>query len=137
MFQATFVIIFIISILLLGPSLSPIIAEKNEDDNKEENKPKEYCKDYGGEWDDDREKCEIEDEEERTYYEDDVCDDEDAETTNIDMCSSEDLKFGQAFAEKYNKENCENHNGEWKDSECDFYENQMQEGWEIDEDNFY
>jgi hypothetical protein len=42
-----------------------------------------------------------------------------------------------SFAEKYNKENCEEHNGEWIDGECDFYENQMKEGWEVDEDNFY
>jgi hypothetical protein len=42
-----------------------------------------------------------------------------------------------AFAEKYNKENCEDNNGEWIDGECDFYENQMKEGWEVDEDNFY
>ena len=42
-----------------------------------------------------------------------------------------------AFAEKYNKENCEDNNGEWIDGECDFYEYQMKEGWEVDEDNFY
>ncbi len=44
---------------------------------------------------------------------------------------------GKAFAEKYNKENCEDYNGEWIDGECDFYENQMKEGWEVNEDNFY
>jgi len=60
-----------------------------------------------------------------------------AETTNIEICSSEDLILGEAFAEKYNKENCENHNGEWVDGECDFYENQMKKGWEVHEDNFY
>ena len=42
-----------------------------------------------------------------------------------------------SFAEKYNKENCEGNNGEWIDGECDFYENQMKSGWEVDEDNFY
>ena len=75
MFHTNYLILFTISVLLLGHSVNTIIAEKNDDDNKEENKPKEYCKDYGGEWNDDKEKCEIEDEEERTYYEDDVCDD--------------------------------------------------------------
>jgi hypothetical protein len=60
-----------------------------------------------------------------------------AETTTIEICSSADLILGEAFAEKYNKENCENHNGEWIDGECDFYENQLKEGWEVDEDNFY
>ena len=77
MFRATYLILFTISILLLGPSINTIIADKNNDDNKEENKPKEYCKEYEGEWDDNKEKCEIEDEDERTYYEDDVCDDPD------------------------------------------------------------
>ncbi len=42
-----------------------------------------------------------------------------------------------SFAEKYNKENCEEHNGEWIDGECDFYENQMKKGWEVDEQEFY
>jgi len=74
MFQTTHILLFTISIILLGHSVNTIFAEKN-DDNKEQNKPKEYCKDYGGEWNDDKEKCEIEDDEERTYYEDDVCDD--------------------------------------------------------------
>jgi hypothetical protein len=76
-------------------------------------------------------------EDEKAVLEDDLCDDEDAETINIDICSSEDLTLGQAFAEKYNKENCEEHNGEWVEDECDFYENQMKEGLEIDENNFY
>ena len=35
------------------------------------------------------------------------------------------------------RENCENHNGEWVDGECDFYENQMKKDWEVDEENFY
>lgn len=69
MFHATYLILFTISILLLGPLVNIIFAEKND------NKPKEYCKDYEGKWNDDKEKCEIEDDEERTYYEDDVCDD--------------------------------------------------------------
>jgi len=75
MFQTTYLILFTISILLLGPSVNTIFADKNN--NKEENKPKEFCKDYGGEWNEGKEKCEIEDDEERTYYEDDVCDDPD------------------------------------------------------------
>ena len=75
--------------------------------------------------------------EEIAAKEDALCDNEDAETTNIEICSSQDLILVEAFAEKYNKENCENHNGEWIDGKCDFYENQMKEGWEVDEDNFY
>ena len=79
----------------------------------------------------------VEKTEEKAAEEDALCDDEDAETTSIPLCKSHDLTLGQAFAEKYNKENCEDHNGEWIDGECDFYENQMKEGWEVDEDNFY
>ena len=115
---------------------------------------KELCKENGGEWEDgtcdfktdDEDKADqfMEDvvkieefEEEKAALEDALCDDEDAETTNIPLCKSNDLALGQAFAEKYNKENCEDNNGEWIDGECDFYENQMKEGWEVDEDNFY
>jgi hypothetical protein len=35
------------------------------------------------------------------------------------------------------KELCKENGGEWEDGECDIYENQMKEGWEVDEDNFY
>lgn len=44
-------------------------------------------------------------EEERAAKEDVLCDDEDAETTNIEICSSQDLTLDEVFAEKYNKEN--------------------------------
>jgi hypothetical protein len=47
------------------------------------------------------------------------------------------LYIARSIKEKYNKENCENHNREWIGGECHFYENQMKEGWEVDEDNFY
>jgi hypothetical protein len=39
--------------------------------------------------------------------------------------------------DEYNKENCEDNNGEWIEDECDFFEHQMKEGWEADEDRFY
>jgi hypothetical protein len=39
--------------------------------------------------------------------------------------------------DEYNKENCEDNNGEWTEGECDFFEHQMKEGWEADEDRFY
>ena len=78
---------------------------------------KDLCKENGGEWEDgacdfktddedkadqfmkDVEKIE-EFEDEKAALEDDLCDDEDAETTNIEICSSEDLILGEAFAEK-------------------------------------
>ncbi len=77
MFQKIHLLFFIMSITLIGPSVNTIFADKDDDNSKEENKPKEYCKDYGGEWNNNKAKCEIEDDEERTYYEDDVCDDPD------------------------------------------------------------
>ena len=115
---------------------------------------KELCKENGGEWEDgecdfktdekdkaDKFSDEVDKirtyEEERAAEEDALCDDEDAETTNMPLCKSNDLRLEEAFAEKYNKENCEDNNGEWIDGECDFYENQMKEGWEVDEENFY
>ncbi len=46
--------------------------------------------------------------------------------------------YPTAYAGKdYKKELCKENSGEWIDGECDFYENQMKEGWEEDEDNFY
>jgi hypothetical protein len=49
---------------------------------------KKYCE-YSGKWDDDKKECKINDEEERTFYEDAVCDNEDADTTNVKMCMSD------------------------------------------------
>ena len=86
-----------------------------------EDSDKSLCKKNGGEWKgnvcdfntDDEDKADrfMEEsekvrgfQEERADEEDALCDDEDAETTNIEMCSS-DLTLGKAFAEKYNKEN--------------------------------
>src|SRR5688572_7681319 len=88
---------------------------------------KELCKEYGGEWEDSACDFKADDEdkadhfsdevdkiraieEERAAEEDALCYDEDAETTNIPICKSDDLMLGQAFAEKYNKENCEDNN---------------------------
>jgi hypothetical protein len=117
---------------------------------------KELCKENDGNWKDGRCDFKTDDEdkvdqfsdevdkirafeEERTAEEDALCDDEDAETTNIPLCKSDDLTLGQAFAEKYNKENCEDNNGKWDDGECNFYGEKSYEntGWEVDEDNFY
>ena len=109
---------------------------------------KELCKENGGEWEDGG-ACDFkaDDEDKADQFSDEVdkirafeeerAAEEDAETTNIPLCKSDDLMLGQTYAEKYNKENCEEHNGEWIDGECDFYENQMKEGWEVDEDNLY
>lgn len=49
-----------------------------------ENKAKELCPDYNGEWNDDKNKCEIDDDDDRTEYEDALCDDpEDSEKYKI------------------------------------------------------
>jgi len=62
--------VLVVSIVMSASLISDVHAGKQD-------KPKEYCKDYGGEWNDKKGECEIEDDEERTYYEDDVCDDPD------------------------------------------------------------
>jgi hypothetical protein len=55
----------------------------------------------------------------------------------ISITEHQPTAYGGKDSEKYNKENCEEHNGEWIKDECDFYENQMKEGWEVDEQEFY
>ncbi len=100
---------------------------------------KELCKDNGGDWEDgqcdfatdDEDKADkFSDEgdkirafeEERAAEEDALCDDEDAETTNIELCKSDDLTLGEAFAskeDKYDKKDCEADQGKWEDGECD------------------
>ncbi|HJT85166.1 MAG TPA: hypothetical protein VJ697_11855 [Nitrososphaeraceae archaeon] len=54
----------------------------------EEGPEKKYCEN-SWKWDDDKKECKINDEEERTFYEDAVCDSEDADTTNVKMCMSD------------------------------------------------
>jgi hypothetical protein len=109
---------------------------------------KELCKENGGEWEDgacdfkadnedkadefleDVQKIE-EFEDEKAALEDALRDDEDAETTYIPLCKSNDLTLGEAFAEKYNEKNCEKYNGKWEDDECEFF---GPKGWEVNED---
>ena len=49
-----------------------VIANSETQKVLAENKAKEYCSDYGGEWDND--KCKIEDKEDKSDYEDAICD---------------------------------------------------------------
>jgi hypothetical protein len=145
-------LILIMTILTLLSIIS--ITESKTTAYAEEDTKKELCKENGGKWEggacdfktDNEDKADqfienvekIENfEEEKAALEDALCDDEDAKTTNIKICSSQDLTVDEALAEKYNKENCKDYNGEWIDGECDFYENQMKEGWEVDEQEFY
>lgn len=51
-----------------------------------EDKPKQYCEDYGGEWSVKKDRYEIENEKERTYFEDDVCDDPDDSLRYPNVC---------------------------------------------------
>ena len=117
---------------------------------------KELCKENGGEWEDgacdfkadDEDKADqfsdeqtkIEKfEEERAAEEDALCDDEDAETTNIELCKSDDLTLGEVFAsreadpydeeayEDQAKEVCNSYEGaNWEEGECKF--NDSEEG---------
>ena len=117
---------------------------------------KELCKENGGQWEDgacdfkadDEDKADqfMEDsdklkkfDEEVAAEEDALCDDEDAETTNIPLCKSDDITLGEAFASSnrdYNKESCEDYYGEWEDGECKF-RSESGGGWDANEDFFY
>lgn len=110
---------------------------------------KDLCEDNGGNWKDGRCDFKTDDEDKADKYTDDVikvrefeeekaaeedalCDDEDAETTNIPLCKSNDVILGEAFAkekksaEETEKEICEKYGGEdsehveWDDGECKF-----------------
>ena len=96
---------------------------------------KELSKENGGQWEDGASDFKADDEdkvdqfmedsdklkkfdEEVAAEEDALCDDEDAETTNIELCKSDDITLGEAFASSnrdYNKEDCEDYYGEWED----------------------
>ena len=114
---------------------------------------KELCTENGGEWEDGACDFKTDDEDkadqfsdefdkirafekERAAEEDALCDDEDAETTNIELCKSDDITLGEAFASSnrdYNKESCKDYYGEWEDGECKFRTGD----WEANEDFFY
>ena len=66
--------------------------------------------------------------EEKAADEDAICDDEDADTTDIKLCMSD--RRQQQAAHNYDKESCEQVNGDWnkkKNSGCTFYEDEQQD----------
>jgi hypothetical protein len=77
---------------------------------KDEQKQKKYCANSGN-WEDGE--CKIDDVEEKTAYEDAVCDNEDADTTNIKMCMSEEREHHYVDV-KIEKEVCKDEGFEWK-----------------------
>ncbi len=116
---------------------------------------KDLCQDYGGDWEgvacdfetDDEDNADKftdelqkldEFEDDKAALEDDLCDDEDAEETNIDICQSATLAFASTDSEEdedekednqpntkeedeqFAKELCESetYKGEWKNGEC-------------------
>ena len=87
-------------------------------DREEYDKLVKYCEN-SGEWSDEQLKCIIEDEEERTYFEDAVCDDGSTKACQL----SQNLILGEAFASSASEEeeHCEDNGGEWskEDKECD------------------
>ena len=50
-----------------------------------ENKAKELCPYYNGEWNDDKNQCEIDDDDERTEYEDALCDNQE-DSKKYEIC---------------------------------------------------
>jgi hypothetical protein len=66
--------------------------------------------------------------EEKAAKEDAICDNEDADTTDIKLCMSASRQ--QQAAHNYDKESCEQVNGDWnkkKGSGCTFYEDEQQD----------
>jgi hypothetical protein len=66
--------------------------------------------------------------EEKAAKEDAICDNEDADTTSIELCMSD--RRQQQAAHNYDKESCEQVNGDWnkkKGSGCTFYEDEQQD----------
>jgi hypothetical protein len=102
----------ILSLITIIEAPSTVYAGKDSE--------KELCKENDVEWEDgvcdfktdDEDKADQfteyvekikEFEEEKAAIEDALCDDEDAETTNIEICSSQDFTLGEAFAENTTK----------------------------------
>ena len=56
--------------------------------------------------------------------EDDICYNEDADSTNIKICMS-DEREQQKEDQKIGKEECKDVNGDWKNNECTFYEDEQ------------
>ena len=71
---------------------------------------------------------EREEAEEKAAQEDAICDNEDADTTDIKLCMSD--RRQQQLEHNYDKESCEQVNGDWnkkKGSGCTFYEDEQQD----------
>ena len=89
-----------------------------------------YCEN-SGEWSDEEVKCIIEDEEERTYFEDAICDDGPTK-----LCQISQNLILEAFASSnrdYNEESCEDYYGDWEKGVCKFRDGD----WAANEDFFY
>jgi hypothetical protein len=70
----------------------------------------------------------VEKAEEKAAKEDAICDNEDADTTDIKLCMSEERLDQSAF--KIDKDECEEANGEWKKDRCTYYEDEQAEAEE-------
>jgi hypothetical protein len=66
----------------------------------------------------------VERQEEKAAQEDALCDDEDADTTDVKKCMSEDRLQQAAF--NIDKEECKEANGDWKNGKCTYYEDEQQ-----------
>ena len=62
--------LFIIIIIIISFAILPMI---NVEGGEKYNLPEKACPNYGGEWNDKKEICKVEDDEEKAAYEDYVC----------------------------------------------------------------
>ena len=69
---------------------------------------------------------------EAAAIEDDICDDEDADTTDVKSCMSQVRKH--QVENNIDKEECKEVNGDWKNGGCTFYEDEQEQEEQQEED---
>jgi hypothetical protein len=128
MIKASVSIIMIMTMMTASIFATSIIYKEAKGDKDEE-----ICSNYDGEWNDNKNKCEIEDNEERADYEDALCDDPKA-SEKFEACQEEkkqghEEKDGddddkketkKSHDEEELKEVCDKYGdkAEWDDGEC-------------------
>lgn len=75
----------LIIMIIISFAILPMI---NVEGKEKYNLPKKACPNYGGEWNDKKEICQIEDDEEKTAYEDYVCEEPEDSDRYPKICKS-------------------------------------------------
>jgi hypothetical protein len=80
------IVLAIIALFLTEMIASPVVGEH------EVPQLKEWCSDYGGDWNDDDDKCEFNNEKDESDYEDYICNKDNSEVKYPTVCYSENTK---------------------------------------------